>query len=407
VPGDALPGGAPPGDAMPGDAMPRQGRDPAIDAVRGWCVVSMATAHLAMGSTWWSVMHAPGWVDGAVGFVVLSGVVVGITQRRTAVAQGLAAAHQRTVKRIGLLYGLHIALCAVALAVTAIEPSHAGRLPSAAAEDGWAAAIVSTLTLRVNPPEVSILALYAVMSLMTPLVVLFLASRVAIIALIVSVLIYAYGWAFPEMTTFPERAGKAGYVNWATWQALFVAALIIGWHWRSPALQKLLRAGWSLAVATAAAVGLGIAGYLDTRQGVFQDTPWAEPVADSFGDGRLGPGTIMFAFLASFVLYRVARAAYRADAGRVLCAPLALLGRHSLDGYVLIGLVAMVFPAIHIYRPDRAAGMLLALVVLAAVLAWARLRESAKPRGVSRRAPTAPTQLSHSASPPSSAIIDG
>jgi hypothetical protein len=59
------------------------GRDRAIDVLRGLCIVSMTTAHLAAGSRPWQVFHLGTFVDGAVGFGFLSGLVLGMTQRRT------------------------------------------------------------------------------------------------------------------------------------------------------------------------------------------------------------------------------------------------------------------------------------------------------------------------------------
>ena len=59
------------------------GRDRAIDLLRGLCIVSMTTAHLAAGSWPWRVFHIGTFIDGAVGFVFLSGLVLGITQSGT------------------------------------------------------------------------------------------------------------------------------------------------------------------------------------------------------------------------------------------------------------------------------------------------------------------------------------
>src|SRR4051812_42249003 len=69
-------------DLDPSPAPDVGGRNRAIDMLRGLCIVSMTTAHLAAGSWPWQVFHVAVLVDGAVGFVLLSGIVLGITQHR-------------------------------------------------------------------------------------------------------------------------------------------------------------------------------------------------------------------------------------------------------------------------------------------------------------------------------------
>lgn len=379
-------------------------RDGAIDIVRGWCVVSMATAHLAMGSAWWSVMHAPGWIDGAVGFVLLSGVVVGLTQHRTVQRRGLAAAQRKTARRIALLYSLHIALCVMALGLTSAYPSQSGRLPSITAEGGGARAIWHVLTLRVNPPTASILALYAVMSLLTIVVIVFLTAGLPLIALGVSAAVYVYGLLFPTYTTFPERAYVPGYVNWATWQALFVLAILVGWHWRDDRVQRMVRSNRVLACALLACLGLGSLGYADTHRAAFASSDVQTPLRWLFGNSELGPGTMVFGFLAVLVLYRLAALVCTARLGQALLLPLRLLGRRSLDSYVLIAAVSIISPVVMVYRPDGWEGVALALCVLAAAIGWALARSMWASRSTrfGPKATTGSTAPMASASAPSS-----
>ena len=204
--------------------------------------------------------------------------------------------------------------------------------------------------------------------------VLLLASRATPVACAVSGAIYAYGWFVPAATTFPERAMVPGYVNWATWQALFAGSIIIGWHWQAPVVARALASSRALAAAAAACVLLGIAGYAATRRGAFAGQPWGDAVDRLFGNGRLGPGAIVFALLAVYVLYVAARRALALPAGRRALMPLAHVGQRSLGAYVLIGVVALVYPVLRLYRPDGIEGAVLALAVLALVLIWAARR---------------------------------
>src|SRR3954454_9734595 len=97
-------------------------RDTAIDALRGACIVSMTTAHLAAGSWPYLFTHSAVFIDGAVGFVLLSGVMVGRTQRRIADRDGLLAGQRKLLRRIGVIYAAHLALCVVGFLVVAVDP---------------------------------------------------------------------------------------------------------------------------------------------------------------------------------------------------------------------------------------------------------------------------------------------
>ena len=52
-----------------------------LDRVRGLCVVSMVIGHFTGGSVLSKAIHVPLWVDGAMGFVLVSGIVLGIVRR--------------------------------------------------------------------------------------------------------------------------------------------------------------------------------------------------------------------------------------------------------------------------------------------------------------------------------------
>lgn len=350
-------------------------RDPALDALRGWCIVSMATAHLALGSTWWSVMHWAGWIDGAVGFVLLSGLVVGMTQRRAVTRGGLPVAYRKTSRRAFLLFAIHCELCLLALTISAAVPAQSGRLPSAAAEGGWAAAVVKVVTLRINPPTASILGLYVVMTLIGMVAVYFLARGRPLLALGCSALIYASAWVFPGATTFPERAFVPGYVNWATWQGLFVVAMVLGWYWQDARVGRILSSRNWLGAAFAVSVGLAVLGHADVRRGAFTESGVEDQVRWVFANGKLGPGTIVFAFAAALALYRGFQWAERLAPVGTLLVPLRMLGRRSLDSYIIIAVASLCLPAIFSYRPDAAAGALLALGALVLCLGWSVLRQ--------------------------------
>lgn len=89
----------------------RAARNVAIDVIRGLCIVRMATAHLATGSVGFRITHAAVWADGAVGFVFLSGLDPGITQRRTVERSGPRAGAAKMLRGTRLICLGHVGLC--------------------------------------------------------------------------------------------------------------------------------------------------------------------------------------------------------------------------------------------------------------------------------------------------------
>lgn len=61
----------------------------------------MIASHLAAGSFLDKVSHPSVWVDGASGFVLFSGILIGIVQRSTRRRHGTAAGVRKLGKRMG------------------------------------------------------------------------------------------------------------------------------------------------------------------------------------------------------------------------------------------------------------------------------------------------------------------
>ena len=132
-------------------AGPESGRDRAIDVLRGLCIISMTTAHLAAGSWPWRIFHLGTFVDGAVGFVFLSGVVLGITQRRAIERAGLLAGQRKLLRRIVVIYCANIGLCLLAFGMVAIDPVRESTYPSVESLGGPLPAAAASLSLRFSP----------------------------------------------------------------------------------------------------------------------------------------------------------------------------------------------------------------------------------------------------------------
>lgn len=314
------------------------GRWVAIDVVRGCAIVSMVVSHLHGDGAFYRFTHLQAGFDGASGFVLLSGLVLGMVQHRRLGREGLPAVQLRTARRLGLLYASQVGLGLLALLVIP-----AFREPAEADPRG---AVLGVLALRVAPSAGNILRMYVVFFLLAiPVYVLLAAGRTAV-ALLSSLAVYLAGaYAGPAYTTFSGAAGGQGF-SWAGWQLLFFSALALGWHWRRlDARAFLSRRRWQVLAGTA----LGLVA-----------TRLAYPYVPAlFAKSVFAPGRILVAYLGLAFLVVLVDLLLERLPGWPL-RPLAALGRRSLDCYLWQAL----------------AGMLLlstALVPRSALLAWGTL----------------------------------
>ncbi|WP_269846135.1 OpgC domain-containing protein [Serinibacter arcticus] len=349
-----------------------QGRDSSLDLLRGFCIVSMATAHVAVGSFFWRATHVALWVDGLMGFVVLSGLVLGIVQRKQAARSGVRSGPGRVLRRARLVYVAHVALCAAVFAVVALDPSRAPRFASVDSVGGPLQAVLATVTLQINPPNASILSMYAVLMLLAAVAVGLLARGQVWLLVAGMVCVYVIGQTSSAWTTFVRQPGEPGLMNWATWQAMFLAALILGWYWDSEKVRAAFAsrsARWTAASLLVFSVGLA---HL-TRLGRLGDGVIRRTIDWWFSDGTLGPGVIVLSGVALLVLRPVAR--WIAHTVPILAAVLERIGRRSLDCYIILSLAVIALPSIVVYDPGSASANVVVLTALAAMWAWCRLRD--------------------------------
>jgi hypothetical protein len=337
--------------------------------------VSMATAHLAVGSSSYHVLHAALWIDGAVGFVFLAGLMLGRTQRRISERSGPSAARLRVLSRIGIVYAGHLFICVIAVVAVAVNPVRAGPYTGLTELGGPVPALGSLVLLQVNPRNASILSLYVVLLALALVAVALLRRGGWRPVLGTSVLLYGAGTLWPQAFSFPVQPGVGGQVNWASWQLLFAVALVLGWHWSVRRVQRLLVDRTVLGVATTVTVALIGWAWLTVVSPPHRPT---SVVRHLFSEGTLGPGTIVMALGAGLVLYRgVARLA---DRGGRWLRPLALLGRHSLPCYLILSVLVIAAPLLVQYRRDSGVGNAAVLGFLAMCWTWCALRERARRR---------------------------
>ncbi len=375
-------------------------RDVNLDVIRGLCVVSMVIGHLADGSPLYQVTHGQVWVDGATGFVLLAGLVLGMVQRR---AGSTSSGTRQLARRARVVWSTHVALVVLALVLAPWSAVSSPATPAAGAVGGWGSALWQTLTLRLNPVEVDILSLYVVLFGVAVLAVPLLRAGRAWLVAGLSLALYVVGLVAPESTSLPRYVGGPGsHFDVLAWQALFVSALVVGWYWNDPKVREwLLRRGVLLG-ATAVVVASAVLHLLVERVGVLASLPPVEGlVRATFDNSVIGPGRIALAWCALLVVYRGLRSA-RTAVVRVpvgaLCEP---LGRRSLAAYVVLSVADLVLQVVDPYDSNGWAGVQWVVVTIGIAWAYARLRDAGRLRLPRARVPTEVTAAPGTAVVPS------
>lgn len=338
------------------------GRDRALDAVRGVCICYMALAHVCYESALFRSMSFIPWIDGASGFILISGLAVGILSRRRTEAAGVANVEGRLGRRTALLYASHLALTALTVAVSVAAetedptwPDVTGRSPTQVA--GW------LVTMQINPRYVDILSMYVVLLVLamvwTPLLQRGWWPGVAGSSVLLYVVALATEWG-----RFPNQPDGHAYFNTAAWQALFGSAFVVGWYWNR--LADRFRSPAALAVAVGAGLLVAATGMLvhDTATG-----------AAAFDKSDCGVGRIALAWAAFVVLYQLSRfAVARAPA---VVGPLVVIGSRSLACFIALCVIETFLPLV--IGSDRAsvAAQIAGVLTVVAMYPVARARGTA------------------------------
>ncbi|HLH26013.1 MAG TPA: OpgC domain-containing protein [Chloroflexota bacterium] len=327
-------------------------RDLRLDFLRGFCAVAMIVDHIG-GPSWLYAVTGGNrfFTSAAEGFIFISGLVVGIAYRGLIARDGLGAALRRVLERAAQLY-----LLAVGLTLVFLPVSEALGLRWAQSVDlgDPAAFVVSVLTLHRTYYVVDIPLLYALLLAVTPLVLILLSQGYTPVVLALSWALWAAYQFFPEQADVPWQIAGNYAFHFSAWQALFVTAIVMGYHRERLAAALRWVPRWPALIVS----GLGVAGLIAIyRAGdafwrmLPVDDPASLDVTDLvvalFGKGDLRPGRLLAFALVFVFAYLLVDRLWR-PWNRLLGWLLLPLGQNALYAYavhvVFVLLVGVLLP---------------------------------------------------------------
>jgi len=218
---------------------PANNRDLKIDFLRGFVMVILIVVHIDVFSIFTFVAwERIGMISGAEGFVILSGIVLGIVQRRRS-QNNFKEAALRLLQRSALLYRINISISLAILCVSLfpfidlsilktftdwhIDKTY-NLFPSNSAS--WHYQLTQILMLRSSPHQIQILGLYCVLLAFSPLAIWLFKERRYGWVLGVSWIMYFY-----HMTHTTRLVGAQFEYAFPvlSWQLIFFHGLAYGY----------------------------------------------------------------------------------------------------------------------------------------------------------------------------------
>jgi hypothetical protein len=212
------------------DAVSR--RDLRVDFLRGFCIFAMVVDHFG-GDSWLYALTGGNrfYVSAAEGFIFISGFVMGQAYRRKCDHSGLVAAMGDALKRARTLYLATVALTIIfsLLYLYTDIALWTGR-DFGLGIDGLPEIVVAAATLHYTYHGTDILAMYTLLILVAPLLLLLesIGSWYWIIG--VSWLWWLAYQVYPEEASVPWYIRHGENFPIAAWQVLFVTGHVLGFY---------------------------------------------------------------------------------------------------------------------------------------------------------------------------------
>jgi len=220
-------------------------RDLRVDLLRGFCIFAMVVDHFG-GESWLYALTGGNrfYVSAAEGFIFISGFVMGQAYRRKRDRSGLVNAMGDALLRARTLY-IATVLLTLIFSVLYLYTDIAlwtGR-DFGLGIDSLSEITVGALTLHYTYHGTDILAMYTLLVLVAPFILLLLSVGEWYWVLGVSWLWWLAYQIYPEEASLPWYIRHGENFPIAAWQVLFVTGYVLGFHraWLSSWLQRFRR----------------------------------------------------------------------------------------------------------------------------------------------------------------------
>ena len=219
-----------------------QGRDLRLDFIRGVVMWILIINHMEIFSLWnYLVWERIGVVSGGEGFVIVSGIVLGLINRKKIDRIGLGKVVNNCIDRASQLYRVNIFIIVSVLFLQLLpflDASVAMTFHDRGADKiyplypsmdtpvlTWIAQI---LLLRCGPHQFQIMGLYVILIGMTPVILWLFGKKRVWHVLAVSWIVYFYQIISPSRPT--QAQFEYGFPLLA-WQLIYIHGMAVGYHW--------------------------------------------------------------------------------------------------------------------------------------------------------------------------------
>src|SRR5438309_3969995 len=207
-------------------------RDLRVDLLRGFCIFAMVVDHFG-GDSWLYAVTGGNrfYVSAAEGFIFISGFVMGQAYRAKRDKSGLQAAMTDALKRARTLYLATVAMTLIfsALFLYTDITLWTGR-DFGLGIDTWQEITVAAFTLHYTYHGTDILAMYTLLLLIAPMILLLLSVGEWYWVLIPSWVIWLTYQVYPEEAAIPWYIRHGENFPLAAWQVLFVTGNVLGFY---------------------------------------------------------------------------------------------------------------------------------------------------------------------------------
>jgi hypothetical protein len=356
-------------------------RDLRVDLLRGFCIFAMVVDHFG-GVSWLYAITGGNrfYVSAAEGFIFISGFIVGQAYRARRDRSGLPAAMVDALRRARTLYLATVTLTLIfsALFLWTDISLWTGR-DFGLGIDSWQEITVAALTLHYTYHGTDILAMYTLLMLIAPVMLLLLSTGEWYMVLIPSWLLWLTYQVYPEEAAVPWYIRHGENFPLAAWQVLFVTGHVLGFY--RHALSRWLQHFRRLRVV-AVALGLAITLALislawGADNGFFDLDP--NVLNESFFKVPLRPWRLV-AFLSVAIVAYTGATYLWVPLRRVVGWLMLPLGQHALYSYIvhffLILLVFNLAPLLSALPGEVPDELLTSLLQIAVVmLLWTLVRK--------------------------------